>query len=122
MRFNGIQPSSNICLETIEMVQTMKQEIVKNRQMYYITDGQQDKISQVNQDIDKLKEGMGNRSFEHVYGIINERFINTIIDKESENHAKQTKGINMLLINEQNFETQKQKQESFKQSEELRAQ
>jgi hypothetical protein len=104
------------------MVQTMKQEIVKNRQMYYITDGQQDKISQVNQDIDKLKEGMGNRSFEHVYGIINERFINTIIDKESENHAKQTKGINMLLINEQNFETQKQKQESFKQSEELRAQ
>ena len=65
---------------------------------------------------------MGNRSFEHVYGIINERFINTIIDKESENHAKQTKGINMLLINEQNFETQKQKQESFKQSEELRAQ
>ena len=65
---------------------------------------------------------MGNRSFEHIYGIINERFINTIIDKESENHVKQTKGINMLLINEQNFETQKQKQEMLKQSEELIAQ
>ena len=62
-------------------------------------------MSQVSNDIENLKKGMEGRSFEHIYGVINERFINTIIDKESEHHVKQSKGINMLLINEQNFET-----------------